>query len=251
MAKQVLVFRHMEGDTPGRLSGLFAAAGYGVEIVDLHRGQAIPALQGYDLMVALGGAMHAWEEAAHPWLAAEKQAIAEWVGTRAKPYIGICLGHQLLADAMGGEVGLSLSPEIGVHEVAVAADAEEHPFMAGLAGRHMLMQWHLAEVKRLPDGACALAASPGTAVQAMAIDRHALGVQFHCEWTLETIRNWAAIDGWVPALERHVGAGGHDRLLAAAAPHMPAVTRLTETLYENFTLAAGLGRSRALRGYSG
>jgi GMP synthase-like glutamine amidotransferase len=250
MAKQALVFRHMEGDTPGRLSGLLAAAGYGVEIVELHRGQAIPALEAYDLMVVLGGAMHAWEEAAHPWLAAEKQAIAEWVGRRAKPYFGICLGHQLLADAMGGEVGLSLSPEIGVHEVAVTAEAEAHPFMTGLAGRHMSMQWHLAEVKRLPDGARALAASRGTAVQAMAVDRHALGVQFHCEWTLETIRSWAAI-GWVPALERHAGAGGHGRLLAAAAPHMPAIARVTETLYGNFTLAAGLGSARALRGYSG
>jgi GMP synthase-like glutamine amidotransferase len=242
VSRKVVVFKHMEGDTPGQLSGLFAAEGFGVETVELYRGEPIPALDRYDLMLVLGGAMHAWEEADHPWLTAEKQAIREWVGDRAKPYFGICLGHQLLADALGGEVGLAASPEIGVHEIAVDPAAAGHPFCAGLAGRHMAMQWHLTEVTRLPDGARALAASAGVEVQAMAVDRHALGVQFHCEWTLETIRNWAAVDGWVAALERHLGAGGHDRLLASAAPHMAAIAALTERLYDNFARASGLGR---------
>jgi GMP synthase-like glutamine amidotransferase len=174
MSRQVIVFRHMDGDTPGRFSDLFAAAGYAVETVDLHRGQAIPALDRYDLMLVLGGAMHSWQEDAHPWLAAEKQAIREWVGERARPYIGICLGHQLLADALGGEVGLASTPEVGICEVAVD-QAGDHPFSTGIAGRHMLPQWHLAEVTRLPAGAQSLAASAGTAVQAMAVDSHALG----------------------------------------------------------------------------
>lgn len=232
----------MEGDTPGRLSGLFAAAGYEVDVVDLYCGQSIPALDRYDLMLVLGGPMHAWEEEDFPWLAAEKLAIREWVGERAKPYVGICLGHQLLADALGGEVALAASPEIGVYEVAHDEAAAGHPFFAGLAGRHMLMQWHLAEVKRLPAGAEALAASAGTLVQAMAVDRHALGVQFHCEWTLRSIRGWALVDGWVPALERHLGAGGHGRLLASAAPHMPAIDAMTKRLFANFAHASGLER---------
>jgi GMP synthase-like glutamine amidotransferase len=245
MSRQVIVFRHMDGDTPGRLSDLFAAAGYAVETVELHLGQAIPALDRYDLMLVLGGAMHSWQEDAHPWLAAEKQAIREWVGERARPYIGICLGHQVLADALGGEVGLASTPEVGICEVAVD-QAGDHPFNTGIAGRHMLPQWHLAEVTRLPAGAEALAASAGTAVQAMAVDSHALGVQFHCEWTLETIRGWAGIDGWVPALEAQLGAGGHDRLLASAAPHMPGIAAMTERLYGNFIRASGLERRPGL-----
>lgn len=232
----------MEGDTPGRLSDLFAAAGYKVDTVDLHLGHSIPALDRHDLMLVLGGPMHAWEEDDFPWLAAEKLAIREWVRERAKPYLGICLGHQLLADALGGHVGFSSSPEIGVHEVALDQAAGGHPFLAGLTGRHMLMQWHLTEVDRLPDGAQVLAASAATAIQAMAVDAHALGVQFHCEWTLEAIRGWAAVDGWVPALERHLGAGGHDRLLASAAPHMPAIAAMTDRLYANFIRASGLER---------
>lgn len=242
MSRRVIVFRHMEGDSPGRLSALFEAAGYGVETVDLHLGQAIPALDRYDLMLVLGGAMHAWEEDDFPWLAAEKAAIREWVGERARPYFGICLGHQLLAAALGGNVGPAASPEIGVYEVAIDQAANGHPFLAGLAGRHTLMQWHLTEVDRLPEGAQVLAASAGTAVQAMAVEAHALGVQFHCEWTLETIRGWAAVEGWVPALERHLGAGSHQRLLASAAPHMPAIAAMTKRLYANFARASGLAR---------
>jgi GMP synthase-like glutamine amidotransferase len=242
LSRQIVVFQHMEGDSPGRLSNQFAAAGYGVDTVMLHRGQAIPALHRYDLMVVLGGAMHSWEEDAHPWLTGEKQAIREWAGERAKPYIGICLGHQLLAESLGGEVGLAASPEIGVYEIAFDPVADGHPFFAGLAGRHMVTQWHLAEVKRLPGGAEALAASAATAVQAMAVGRHALGVQFHCEWTLATIRGWASIDGWIPALEHHLGKGGHARFAASAAPHMAAIDRMTETLYGNFARASGLAR---------
>jgi GMP synthase-like glutamine amidotransferase len=241
MSKRVIVFRHMEGDTPGRLAGLFAGADYGIDFVDLHRGQAIPALERYDLMLVLGGAMQTWEEDKHPWLVEEKRAIAEWVRERARPYLGICLGHQLLADALGGDVGLSAAPEIGVFEVALDADPA-HPFLAGLEDRHKLMQWHTAEVSRVPDGARVLARSADTAVQAMAVDAHALGVQFHCEWTLESIGGWAGIDGWVPALEAHLGPGGHGRLIASATPHMPAIDAMTERLYRNFSRASGLER---------
>ena len=241
MSNRVIVFRHMEGDTPGRLADQFAAAGYAVDFVELHRGEAIPALDRYDLMLVLGGAMHAWEEDKHPWLVDEKRAIVEWVGERAKPYLGICLGHQLLADALGGDVGLSTAPEIGVFEVALEADPA-HPFLAGLEDRHELLQWHLTEVSRVPDEARVLARSAGTAVQAMAVDAHALGVQFHCEWTIEAMRGWAGIDGWVPALEAHLGPGGHDRLIASAAPHMPAIDAMTERLFRNFSRASGLER---------
>ena len=73
----------------------------------LFEGQAIPSLAPYDFLFVLGGSQDTWQEDEHPWLKDEKEAIREWVMDRAKPYFGVCLGHQLLAAALGGEVALA------------------------------------------------------------------------------------------------------------------------------------------------
>jgi GMP synthase-like glutamine amidotransferase len=240
MPKRALVFKHMAADDPNLFGRLFAADGTAADVVHLYRGDAVPSLAGYDLMLVLGGAQQVWEEDEHPWLVAEKEAIREWVAERAKPYIGICLGHQLLADALGGKVGLAKESEVGLKSVRLAEEAQNHPFFAGLKSEHRVMQWHHAEVSALPPGAVPLASSPAVACQSFAIDSHALGVQFHCEWTFESIRDWAREPLWIEALERELGEGAHPRLLAEAQPHMPEINRLTETLYANFKQGAGL-----------
>ena len=102
--KRALVFQHMDHDHPGRFLDYFAEDAIIPEPVRLFEGQAIPSLADYDFLFVLGGAQDTWQEDQHPWLAAEKQAIREWVVERAKPYFGVCLGHQLLATALGGEV---------------------------------------------------------------------------------------------------------------------------------------------------
>jgi GMP synthase-like glutamine amidotransferase len=240
MARRVLVFQHMEVDSPGRFSDLFRASGATVRVVKPFAGEDIPSLAAYDLLFALGGAMDVWQEEAHPWLKDEKQAIREWVGERAKPFIGICLGHQLLADAMGGEVGMAKAAEVGLHDISLIDGAANHPFFGGVGPAQKVLQWHHAEVKRVPEGARVLASAPGTAVQAIAIGEHALGVQFHFEWTLDSIRGWSQVPEWIVALERHLGAGAHPRLIAEAEPHLPAITRMTETIYSNFMRKTGL-----------
>lgn len=219
----------METDGPGRFAGLLRDDGFTCETVHVYR-EDIPPLAGYDLMLVLGGAQDVWQEDEHPWLVGEKQAIAEWAGERAKPYIGICLGHQLLAEALGGRVGVVETPEIGVHCVDIAD--EDHGFFSGVSGRQSVLQWHLAEVKAVPEGARVLASSPATRVQALAVGEHALGVQFHFEWTLEWMRNWPG--EWIAALEKRKGAGAHQRLVAEAKPHMDGFGAMSETIYSNF-----------------
>ena len=85
-----------------------------------------------------------------------------------------------------------------------------------------------------------LAASPATPVEAMAVGSHALGVQFHCEWTLAQIRHWRTLPAWTAALDEAFGPGGHARLLDACAPAMPEIEAMTDRMFDNFRRAAKL-----------
>jgi GMP synthase-like glutamine amidotransferase len=239
MTRRSLFLQHFNDDGGGRIGELLAAMDVRGETVALHRGEAIPSLAPYDLMVVLGGTQQVWQEAEFPWLQDEKRAIREWVRERARPYIGICFGHQLLAAALGGAVGPADQAEIGVRTVDIDA-AEPHPFVAGLGGRRQVMQWHSAEVKRLPAEATMLASSATTPVEAMAVDGHALGVQFHCEWTLGQVRQWGTLPGWIRALDEAFGAGGHARFLAACTPAMAEIQDMTDRLFDNFRRSSKL-----------
>ena len=117
----------------------------------------IPALEPFDLMLVMGGPQHVWEEKEHPWLVTEKAAIRRWVGELGRPYLGVCLGHQLLADALGGQVALMETPEIGVIEVERTPAGASDPLFGRLPAQVPGLQWHEAEVVEAPDGAIVLA----------------------------------------------------------------------------------------------
>ena len=229
--KKALVIQHMEHDHAGRFAEYFAEDGIMPTTVRPFKGEEIPSLAGFDLMFVLGGAQNSWEEEQFPYLAHEKQAIREWVGERAKPYFGICLGHQMLADALGGRVGVAEKPEVGVFDVVVNNGKS---LLAGLPITMKVMQWHYAEVQAVPEGGRVLAHSPTTAVQALQIGSHAFSTQFHCEFTPQAVLGWAAVPSYVAALERELGEGAHGRVVEQAWPHMPGMARHTRMLWENF-----------------
>ncbi|WP_162918388.1 type 1 glutamine amidotransferase [Taklimakanibacter deserti] len=240
--KQALVLQHMDHDTPGRFLDYFIEDGIRPRSVRLWEGQEIPPLKDFDLMFVLGGAMDVWELEENPWLKGEMQAIREWVAERGKPYIGLCLGHQLLAKALGGEVGLAQESEVGVHEVTVNGAARGHRLFEGLRGSYKVMQWHHAEVKTPPKEATVLAASPRAAVQAIAIDDHALGLQFHAEFSAQTVASWESLPSFMAALERELGAGAYAKVSAEAYPLMPQMGAMARRIYDNLKSASGLVR---------
>lgn len=239
--KKALILQHMNHDTPGRFLDYFVEDGIAPHSIRLWEGQSIPALKDYDLMFVLGGAMDVWELAENPWLQGEKQAIREWVADRAKPYIGLCLGHQLLAVSLGGEVAPAEQGEVGVHEVSVNGAAPDHPLFAGLSGTYKVMQWHHAEVKAAPKGASVLASSPRTAVQAIAVDNHALGLQFHAEFSPQTVASWESLPNYIAALERELGDNAYAKVSAEAYPLMPQMGAMARRIYDNLKRASGLG----------
>lgn len=206
---KILVFQHVSSEHPGSFREVMAARGCTMHAVELDEGEAIPALDGFDIMLVMGGPMDVWEEEKFPWLRTEKAAIREWVEA-GRPYLGMCLGVQLLADAMGGKTELMTAPpEVGMSKVQQLLP---DPIFKDVPELCTCFQWHGAEVTKLPEGARLLATSPGCAVQGFAIGRHAYGLQFHMELTDTTAAEWGALPEYAAALERVMGEGALPRL---------------------------------------
>jgi GMP synthase-like glutamine amidotransferase len=234
--KRALILQHMDHDHPGRFLDWFAEDGIVPHPVRLFYGEAIPPLAPFDLMFVLGGSQDTWQEAEYPYLAAEKQAIREWVWDRAKPYLGICLGHQLLATALGGEVAKADVKEVGVFDVSLSP----HAVLDGLPPAQKVIQWHGAEVKRVPQSAAVLGSSAACAVQVMAVDSHALSTQYHCEFSPQSVAGWSSLPGYLAVLDRELGPGAYQRLLTQAWPLLPQMARNTKVMWDNFKRLSGL-----------
>jgi GMP synthase-like glutamine amidotransferase len=241
---RVLVLQHLAAEGPGAIGDQLVAAGLTLTTVELDEGEAIPPLSEFDLMLVMGGPMDVWQEDLHPWMTDEKAAIREWVLEMRRPYVGVCLGHQLLADALHGEVGLMTTPEIGVTEIELTVEALTDPVFSDLPSRLRGLQWHGAQVVGLPPDGVVLAANANCAIQAFRVGPCAWGVQFHLEVGAATVPEWAQVPEYRIALETY-GDGDADWLGAAVTRHLAAMQRDTETLLSGILTL--VGQERCLR----
>lgn len=191
----VLIFQHSPGEGPGALCDHIVSHQDEMQIVHLYNGQPIPQLEDFDLLLVMGGPMDVWEVESYPWLVSEKQAIRTWVRDLNRPYFGICLGHQLLIDALGGTCTRMQVPEIGVLPVELTNNAKQDPLFAALPWQFRVLQWHGVGAEKLPSGTTVLARSAGCPVQAIRVGDLAWGVQFHPEIVQGTISAWMSDEG--------------------------------------------------------
>jgi len=235
--KNALVLQHIALEDPGYLKDLMEADGWRLTQIELDEGEIIPQdLSGFDAMLCMGGPMDTWMEDEFPWLIDEKKRIREWVVEDGKPFLGFCLGCQLLGEVLGGSVQASSPPEIGVLDIEMTAAARDDALFADYPPTIKAVQWHSYEVRDLESNAdvTVLGSSDGTPNQIFKYRDNAWAVQFHVEVRADTVMQWGYVPEYKSALENSLGADALEQFDAAARAHMPEMNRLAKLLYENF-----------------
>ncbi len=194
MSSRLLVFQHSSTTPLGLLGERFEARGATITLLDAEQGCAMPAdAAAYDGLVVLGGEMNAYDDERCPHFPALLELIRDY-GDSGRPVLGICLGAQLVARALGAEVRLGASPEFGFIDLVPLADAADDP-LARLAGAGLpVMTWH-DDGFELPEGAVPLMTCVRSRNHTFRWGKSVYGFQTHIEADLETIKLWGRLRG--------------------------------------------------------
>ena len=205
--------------------------------IELDEGEKIPAdLSKFDAMFCMGGPMDTWMEKEHSWLVDEKKAIKEFVVDLKKPYLGFCLGCQLLGEVVGGKVVKSNIPEIGMLNISFSNNKNNDALFSKFPEEITSLQWHSYEVQGLENNkdVTHLASSPETKYQIFKYQNHAYGIQFHIEVKDTTVGEWGCVPEYKSALEKQLGEGALIKFDKESQKYMPSMNEYSKILYENF-----------------
>ncbi len=217
MAKRILVVQHQDDCPPAMVGDWLTEAGCWLDVRRPDAGEPLPVdLAAHDGLLVLGGSMGAHDVAEHPWLVETKQLVRE-AARRDVPTLGICLGHQLVAVALGGRVSPnSRGQQLGLLPVGWTGQACRDDLMGDLVGTPVGVQWNDDLVTDLPTGTVVLAHTEHGELQAARFAPTVWGVQLHPEVDETILRAWAEeeparhAEGVVEDVLRRVAAARED-----------------------------------------
>ena len=234
---KIIILQHINIEDPGYIKDLMLHDGAELTTVELDEGQKIPSdLSKFDAMFCMGGPMDTWMEKDYPWLIKEKKAIKEFVVDLKKPYLGFCLGCQLLGEVVGGKVVKSQPAEIGIMDINFSKEKDNDNLFSKFPNKIKSLQWHSYEVKGIENNndVTLLASSPVTKYQIFKYQNHAYGIQFHIEIKDTTVNEWGCVPEYKKALEDQLGDGALEKFNKAAKDNMTDMNNYSKILYENF-----------------
>jgi len=234
---EVIVLQHIKIEDPGYIKDLMLNDGVNLTTIELDEGEKIPNdLSKFDAMFCMGGPMDAYMEDQYPWLIEEKKRIKEFVVTLKKPYLGFCLGCQLLGEAVGGNVIKSNPSEIGIMDVNFSSEKNNDNLFSSFPNKIKSIQWHSCEVSNLQSNkdVVILASSPITKYQIFKYQNHAYGIQFHIEIKDTTVNEWGCVPEYKSALEKQLGEGALEKFDKEAKSNMSQMNNYSQILYTNF-----------------
>jgi GMP synthase-like glutamine amidotransferase len=235
--KRVLAILNIEDDPTGYVGEVLAEHDIVCDVINATV-EAVPDPTLYDAMIVFGGPQSATEDDKYPYLVQEKVALRTAVEQEI-PVLGICLGGQLLANALGGEVKKHTLIEIGFSEVLCTAEGARDPLYAGLDGRQMVYQWH-EDTFAIPEGAVRLATSDKTANQAFRYGSMAYGLQYHIELTPAMLETWLHEPSLKKEIIATLGSEKYERVMSERTQYEQLYQEHTHIMFENFLRIAGL-----------
>ena len=234
---EVIVLQHIKIEDPGYIKDLMIADGAKLTTIELDEGEKIPGdLSKFDAMFCMGGPMDTWMEKDYPWLVDEKKKIKEFVVDLKKPYLGFCLGCQLLGEVVGGKVAKTNNPEIGMLNINFSENKKNDLLFSKFPEKITSLQWHSYEVQGLEDNenVTLLASSPETKYQIFKYQSHAYGIQFHIEVKDTTVSEWGCVPEYKNALEEQLGQGALEKFDKEAQANMQNMNNYSKILYSKF-----------------
>jgi GMP synthase-like glutamine amidotransferase len=234
---EVIVLQHINIEDPGYIKDLMLADNIKLTTIELDEGEKIPDdLSKFDAMFCMGGPMDTYMEEEYPWLIEEKKKIKEFVVDLKKPYLGFCLGCQLLGEVVGGKVIKSKPAEIGIMDINFSEEKDKDTLFSSFPKNIKSLQWHSYEVNGLDNNkdVTVLASSPITKYQIFKYQSHAYGIQFHIEIKDTTVNEWGCVPEYKKALEDQLGEGALDKFDQAAKDNMTNMNNYSKILYSKF-----------------